>query len=185
MIKMVILVCAIIKWNMDSEKKYSVEWNDLVNSAILYQDSVKGFLSIKNEMVQRDLKQALHDKELEYYALKIVEKLSYEMQIDFVGDLFYVVIYGNISNAYLARQVLVKIKDLPHVKDEIIKYSMQYTLSNGRDDIYVIRDVAMFLYELKYKDFLLKYISENMEVLKETEFIESDDDLFKIKNMIE
>lgn len=168
---------------MELEKKYSDEWNNLVNSAILYQNNLRDFLSIRNDILQHDLKQALHDKTLEYYAIKTIEYMSDKMQINFLEDLFYVVICGNISNAYLAKQIIVKLKNYPSFKDQIIEFSERFTLEMGPNDIYVVKDIAMLLYELKYKDYLLKYIDNNIDALKESEFIESYNDLLNIKNM--
>lgn len=170
---------------MEIDNKYSKQWNILIESAILYQNRLRDFFSIKNEIFQRDLQQALHDRELEYYALRIIEQIPEKMQFCFLEDLFYVVICGSISNACLAKQIIAKMKDFPLLKEKIYELSQQYSLDKGKDDIYVIKDIAMFLYELKYKEYLLKYVEDNMVALRKSEFIESDNDILKIKDMVE
>lgn len=170
---------------MDLDNRYSEQWNDLIESAIVYQNRLRDFFLIKNEIFQRDLQQALHDKALEYYALRVIEQMPEKRQFCFLEDLFYVVICGSVSNAYLAKQIIVKMKYSPLLKEKICELSQQYSLDKGKDDIYIIKDIAMFLYELKYKECLLKYVEDNMEALKKSEFIESDNDLLKIKDMDE
>jgi hypothetical protein len=163
------------------KKEYSTEWNSVLEAANEYQKKISFFLACSDSIKVYDLKKALLDRSATYYALKIIENISDKIKMELMDELLHVIIFSNASYSYLAKQIIFSLdKDL--VKPKIMELYKNYVFQN-KLDAYAIKDMAQFLYELRYKDELLKFIQSHHDALVQTEFIESDDDIDEIKNM--
>jgi hypothetical protein len=163
------------------EEEYSTEWNNVLETANEYHRKISLFLACSDSIKVYDLKKALLDRNATYYALKIIENISDKIKMELMNELLYVIIFSNSSYSYLAKQIIFSLdKDL--VKPKIMELYKNYVFQN-KLDVYVIKDMAQFLYELRYKNELLKFIQSHHDSLIQTEFIESDDDIDEIKNM--
>jgi hypothetical protein len=163
------------------KEEYSREWNSVLEVAKEYQKRASLFLACSDSVKVHDLKGALLDSDTTYYALKIIEIISDKIKIELIDELFHVTIFSNASYSYLAKQIIFSL-DKALVKPKIAELYNNYLFQN-KLDAYTLKDMAQFLYELRYKDELLKFIQSHYYALVQTEFIESDDDIDEIKNM--
>jgi len=166
---------------MIKKHKYSKEWLSLMESAVVYQKNLSSFLNIEQDISLNDLKEALKEKDFLYYTLKVVENVSDEITQKLLNELINIVIYSNISDSYIAKKIVLE-SNRQLFRKEICEIIIKYSLTE-KDNIYIIKDLALFLYELQYKKELLEFINENIAALRETEFIEDDEDLKGFNNM--
>lgn len=166
---------------MKKEHKYSKEWLCLIESAITHQKKINSFFNIEQDIRLRDLKEALKERESLYYALKVVENISDDIIQKLLNELIIIVIYGNVSNSYIAKKIILQ-SNKQLFRKEICEIVIKNSLIE-KDNIYIIKDMALFLYELQYKKELLQFVKNNIIALRESEFIENDEDLNKLYNM--
>ena len=148
---------------------------------MVYQKNLSSFLNIEQDISLNDLKEALKEKDFLYYTLKVVENVSDEITQKLLNELINIVIYSNISDSYIAKKIVLE-SNRQLFRKEICEIIIKYSLTE-KDNIYIIKDLALFLYELQYKKELLEFINENIAALRETEFIEDDEDLKGFNNM--
>lgn len=166
---------------MSKENSYSKEWIALVESAIIYQKNLGAFFEIREDLKLRDLKNVLRQRNLVYYGLKVVENVSNDIIHKLLNELIYIVIYGNISNSHIAKKIVLE-SNTQLFRKEICRMLIKYSVAE-KENINTLKDIAIFLYELQYKKELLQFVDENISALKESEFIESEEDLKELYDM--
>lgn len=167
------------KQTMSKKYIYSKEWLSLFDSASIYQKKLELFFRIEKDDKLRDLRNALKDRESQYYALKVIENLSNELIHGLLHDLINVIFYSNVSNSYSAKKIILA-SNRNLFREEIYKIVTSYSENENCD---VIKEIALFLYDLKFKKELLSFIESNLFALKESEFIENEQDMKEINDM--
>lgn len=164
---------------MSNEYKYSQEWLNLFDSAKVYQDKFDTFLSIEKDEKLGDLKNVLKNRDSQYFALNVIENLPNDLIEELLPDLIHVIFYSNVSNSYSARQIILA-ANRSLLRHEIYKIVTSYSENENSD---VIKEIALFLYDLKFKKELLAFVESNLLALKEFEFIENEEDMKEINEM--
>ena len=162
---------------------YSEEWKNLLATALSYQNQKKIYFNVKDNQKIYDIKHALVDRDLTYYALQVLETMPEEIAMSLLDELVHVVLHGNISDASTATKIISNLKT-KMIRLDIVKILDQHVVE-GAKDIYVIKDIALLLYTLRYKRELLEFVDTHFEALKRAEFIESEEDLDELHNLEE
>lgn len=164
---------------MSTEYIYSNEWLSLFDSALIYQKKLELFFKIENHDKLKDLKNALKDRETQYYALKVIENISDELIQELLKDLVDIILYSNVSNSNSAKKIILA-SNRSLFREGIYKIVTSHVQNENSD---VIKEIALFLYDLKFKKELLSFIESNLLALKESEFIENEQDMKEINEM--
>lgn len=121
-----------------------------------------------------DLKQVLKSKDDSHYGIQIIENLDNGIKINLLDELLFVYIYGNVSDSYLAKMVILSIdrRELEH----IIQPKIWCYLERENNDVEIITQLAQLLYELKYETLLNKIKHQFYEILLNSGFIDPSED---------
>ncbi len=163
------------------EHKYSNEWMDLINASLLRQKHIESFFQVDPKQRILDLREALRNRETVYHVLKIMENLPNDLIHELIKPLAEIVIFGNVSNAHISRSILLN-ADRQIFRFELCKI-LNGIAQQENNNLDVLKDIALFLFSLQYKKELLDFVDEYFELLKEAEFIESDEDMEELRNM--
>jgi vacuolar-type H+-ATPase subunit I/STV1 len=159
---------------------YSENWSQVLVLAKKYQSILYEFLSTNNDNILRDLKKSLKIRDDTHYALVIIQNLREEIKLNLLEELVYVTIFGNVSNAANAKAIILSVNS-KKIRNQLTTYLLEIALNNKNDED-IVKDIALFLYDLKYKSELLSYINQYKDSLGASGFIENDN-LEEFQNM--
>ena len=140
--------------------KYSVEWSQLIESAVSYQDNLKLFFGINEDEIIKNLKEALKDRGIQYYTLEVIKNLSDELIEELLEDLIYVICYSNVSNAYLSKQIIRRSNRSGFREriNEILKSFLEFyvvvssqdnqcNILSGKRPLYCLQDIITIFFQ--------------------------------------
>ncbi len=147
----------------------------IIDIAKKYQQLLYVYINTNSqEQVILDLKQVLIRKADSHYGIQILEGLNNDIKLNLLDELLYVYLYGNDSDSYLAKMVILSIDR--QKLEQVIQNKIWNYLNIANNDVEIITQLAQLLYELKYELLLNKIKKQYYNVLVTSEFIDSSAD---------
>lgn len=153
---------------------YSEEWKQVIKTYEAYKESISVFRNYDNNTA--DLSKSLRaSSQLDcYYALEVLKYMPYKVSIMLLEDLFYVLIYSNVSYSFYAKSIILGL-----INNEIVKTiaDLANKYAQAATDNEDIKTIAQLLYECKnqnslYKDTYILFSKKYFDSLSKEDFFE-------------
>ena len=156
---------------------YSEEWNQVIKTYEAYKDSLSVFRNYDNNTT--DLSKSLRAiRQLDcYYALEALQYMPDKVCIMLLEDLFYVLIYSNVSYSFYAKSIILRV-----INNEIVKTiaDLANKYAQAATDNEDIKIIAQLLYEMKnqnsqYIDTYILFTKNFFDSLSKEDFFENEE----------
>lgn len=156
---------------------YSEEWKQVIKTYEAYKESLSVFRHYDNNTA--DLSKSLRAiRQLDcYYALEALQYMPDRVCIMLLEDLFYVLIYSNISYSFYAKSLILRLINNNEIVKTIADLANKY--AQAATDNEDIKTIAQLLYECKnknclYKDTYLLFTKKYIDSLLKEVFFENE-----------